>query len=141
LWERFIEAMGLQHLADDPRFVSREQRTSNSAALHAMLADIVLTKDTKHWVKVLEKAGVPVAPVNTAGEMIADNQVVAREMIVEQEHPTAGKIRVVGVPVKLSETPGAVRTPAPLLGEHTEEVLTSLGYGDRLKQLKQSGVI
>jgi len=141
LWERFMNAMGLQHLANDPRFVSREQRTSNSAALHTILADIVLTKDTKHWVKVLEQAGVPVAPVNNAGQMIADEQVIAREMIVEQEHPTAGKIRVVGVPVKLSETPGSVRTPAPLLGEHTEEVLGQLGYGDRLKELKRSGVI
>jgi CoA:oxalate CoA-transferase len=141
LWERFMKAMGLQHLADDPRFVSRDQRTSNSAALHAILAEIILTKDTQHWVDVLEKAGVPVAPVNTAGQMVADEQVLAREMIVEQDHPTAGKIRVVGVPVKLSETPGRVRTPAPLLGEHTAEVLSGLGYGDRIEKLKQSGII
>jgi len=73
--------------------------------------------------------------------MIADKQVVAREMIVEQVHPTAGRISVVGVPVKLSETPGSVRTPAPLLGEHTADILTALGYGDRLGALKTAGVI
>jgi CoA:oxalate CoA-transferase len=141
LWERFVNAMDLQHLAADPRFASREKRTANSAALHAILGEIILTKDTKHWVAVLGKAGVPVAPVNTPGQMVNDDQVVAREMIVEQDHPIAGKIRVVGVPVKLSETPGKVRTPAPLLGEHTEQVLRKLGYGERLGELEQAGVI
>lgn len=141
LWDRFIKAMSLEHLDADPRFATRDQRTSNAAALHAIVGDIVRTKDTAHWVKLLTDAGVPASPVNTAGQMIADDQVVARDMIVEQEHPTAGKIRVVGVPVKLSETPGRVRTPAPLLGEHTAEVLGSLGYGDRLDSLKQAGVI
>jgi crotonobetainyl-CoA:carnitine CoA-transferase CaiB-like acyl-CoA transferase len=62
-------------------------------------------------------------------------------MIVKQQHPRAGEISVVGVPVKLSETPGAVRTPAPLLGQHTSEVLSALGYGERLDALKKDGVI
>ena len=87
------------------------------------------------------KAGIPASPVNTVGQMIADKQVIAREMIVEQDHPTAGKISVVGVPVKLSETPGSVRTPAPLLGEHTAEVLGALGYREQLTELKKTGVI
>lgn len=141
LWDRFIKAMGLQHLAADPRFASREQRTANSNALHAIVEQIILANDTRHWLDLLEKAGVPAAPVNTAHQMMNDEQVLAREMIVEQQHPSAGKIRVVGVPVKLSDTPGRVRTPAPLLGEHTEEVLSSLGYGDQLERLKQAGVI
>ena len=87
------------------------------------------------------KAGVPASPVNDVGRMTKDDQVIARNMIVEQQHPTAGKLRVIGVPVKLSETPGGVETPAPLLGEHTEEILAKLGYGDRLAKLKADGVI
>jgi crotonobetainyl-CoA:carnitine CoA-transferase CaiB-like acyl-CoA transferase len=141
LWERFIKAMNLEHLAQEPRFATRDQRTVNSEALHAIVADIVATKDTRYWVDLLVKAGVPASPVNTAGQMVQDEHVLAREMIVEQDHPTAGKIRVVGVPVKLSDTPGKVRTPAPLLGEHTEEVLKGLGHGDKIKMLKQQNVI
>ena len=141
LWERFIKAMKLEHLAKEPRFATRDQRTSNSQALHAILADIIVTRDTAHWVDLLVRAGVPAAPVNTARQMMGDEQVQARHMIVEQDHPVAGKIHVVGVPVKLSDTPGGVRTPAPLLGEHTEEILAGLGYGERLAELKRAGVI
>lgn len=141
LWDRFVEVMGLQHLAAEPRFSTREQRTANAGELHLILAEIFLTKPTDHWVDLLLTAGVPASPVNTVAAMVADEQVVARDMIVEQDHPTAGKIRVVGVPVKLSDTPGAVRTPAPLLGEHTDEVLSGLGYGDKLECLKRDRVI
>jgi crotonobetainyl-CoA:carnitine CoA-transferase CaiB-like acyl-CoA transferase len=141
LWDRFVETMNLQHLATDPRFSTRDARTVNADALHEIIAKIYATKPTDYWVDVLVKAGIPASPVNTVGQMIADKQVVAREMIVEQVHPTAGRISVVGVPVKLSETPGSVRTPAPLLGEHTADILTALGYGDRLGALKTAGVI
>jgi CoA:oxalate CoA-transferase len=141
LWERFIEAMDLRPLAGDPRFATRGQRTANADALHEIVGDIFLTEDTAHWVDVFTKAGVPVSPVRTAGQMVDDEQVLAREMIVEQEHPTAGKIRVVGVPVKLSATPGKVRTPAPKLGEHTKEVLAALRTADELDQMERAGVI
>ena len=141
LWDRFVTAMGLEHLKEDPRFSTRDQRTVNADELHEILAKIYLTQPTDHWVKLLNAAGVPASPVNTVGRMVEDEQVIARQMIVEQQHPTAGKLRVVGVPVKLSETPGAVRTPAPLLGEHTAEVLRGLGHGDQLAALKRDGVI
>jgi crotonobetainyl-CoA:carnitine CoA-transferase CaiB-like acyl-CoA transferase len=141
LWERFMKAMGLEHLADDPRFASRAERTSHASELHQIIGEIFLTKPTAHWVKLLVDAGVPAAPVATVGQMMVDEQVVARDMIVEQQHPTAGKLRVVGVPVKLSATPGQVRTPAPALGEHTAEVLGKLGYADDLERLKQQAVI
>lgn len=141
LWHRFVEAMGLQHLDDDPRFNSREQRTAHAAELHAIIGEIFLTRPTAHWVDLLLQAGVPAAPVNDVGQMVADPHVLAREMVVEQEHPTAGKIRVVGVPVKLSATPGGVRTVAPLLGQHTDELMDELGYTERLEELRLGGVI
>jgi crotonobetainyl-CoA:carnitine CoA-transferase CaiB-like acyl-CoA transferase len=100
-----------------------------------------IEKPTDYWVELLVTAGVPASPVNSVGRMVADKQIVARDMIVEQDHPTAGKIRVVGVPVKLSDTPGGVRTPAPLLGQHTAEVIGGLGYRDKLETLKREGVI
>lgn len=141
LWDRFVAAMELQHLAEDPRFRTRENRTANANELHTILKDLFLAEPCDHWVKVLLKAGVPVAPVNDVGHMMRDEQVIARDMIVEQEHPKAGKINVVGIPVKLSDTPGSVRTPAPLLGEHTDEIIAELGYGDKLIELKRAGVV
>ncbi len=141
LWDRFIETMDLQHLNTDPRFSTRDQRTVNAGALHELLANIYRTNTTDHWVKVLVDAGIPAAPVNTVGRMIDDAQVIARQMIVEQAHPKAGPVHVVGVPVKLSDTPGGVHTPAPLLGEHNEEILKGLGYGSEIEDLKKNGVI
>ena len=141
LWERFVEVMNLQHLKADERFATRDARTVNARALHDIIAPIYAEKPVDYWVELLVDAGVPAAPVNTVDRMIKDPQVIAREMIVKQQHPTAGEISVVGVPVKLSETPGSVRTPAPLLGQHTNEVLGALGYGERLESLKKQGVI
>jgi crotonobetainyl-CoA:carnitine CoA-transferase CaiB-like acyl-CoA transferase len=141
LWDRFVEIMGLQHLKSDPRFATRDARTVNAGALHDICAEIYATQPTGYWVKLLVDGGVPAAPVNTVGRMIEDEQVIARDMIVEQDHPTAGKVHVVGVPVKLSDTPGGVRTRAPLLGEHTDEVLGQLGYEAQLASLRGAGVI
>ena len=141
LWDRFVEVMDLKHLPADLRFSTRDARTLNAEALHDLIAPIYATKSCDHWVDLLVKAGVPAAPVNTVGRMIEDPQVIAREMIVKQQHPTAGEISVIGVPVKLSETPGSVRTPAPLLGQHTVEILGALGYGAQIEALKKDGVV
>lgn len=141
LWDRFVEVMGLQHLTEEPRFRTREERTAHAGELHQILADIFRAEPTEHWVKLLVDAGVPAAPVNSIGQMVADEQLLARNMIVQQQHPTAGSIRVLGLPVKLSDTPGGVHTPAPQLGDHTEAVIGTLGYREALKGLKQEGVI
>jgi CoA:oxalate CoA-transferase len=141
LWDRFVAALGLEHLNQDARFSTREKRTANASDLHKIIAEIFQTKDSDAWVELLLRAGVPVSPVNNVGRMIDDEQIVARKMIVQQEHPKAGKLRVVGIPVKLSDTPGEVRTPAPLLGEHTSEIITQLGHGDQIEALRRAAVI
>jgi CoA:oxalate CoA-transferase len=141
LWDRFVEVMNLRHLVADPRFATRDARTVNAQALHDIIAPIYEGKPVDYWVELLVNAGVPAAPVNTVGRVVEDKQVIAREMIVRQQHPTAGEISVIGVPVKLSETPGSIRTPAPLLGEHTDEVIGALGYGNRLGALRKDCVI
>jgi len=141
LWDRFVKVMKLEHLTADARFATRDARTVNAQALHDIIEPMYETKPVDYWVELLVNAGVPAAPVNPVGRVIQDEQVIAREMIVTQMHPTAGEIHVVGVPVKLSETPGSIRTPAPLLGEHTDEVISALGHGARLAELRQNAVI
>jgi crotonobetainyl-CoA:carnitine CoA-transferase CaiB-like acyl-CoA transferase len=142
LWERFVAALKEPELSDNPRFKTRDQRTKNVIELRAVLRRIFAQHPSSHWVKLLGEASVPVSLVNTIGETLADPQVEALGMVHEQDHPTAGKIRVLGVPVALSETPGRIRTPAPLLGEHTVEVLRELKVSDQtLDELRQDGVI
>lgn len=141
LWDRFVVAMGLQHLDADPRFGSREQRTTNAEALHDMMDKIFGTQPASYWVELLRKAGVPAGSVNTVAEMVRDPQVLARDMLVPQEHPTAGTVHMVGVPVKLSAAPGQIRHPPPTLGEHTDEVLGALGLEDELTALHAAGIV
>jgi formyl-CoA transferase len=142
LWDRFVIALQETELSDNPRFKTRDQRTKNVKELRATLRRIFAKYPAKHWVKLLSEAGVPVSLVNTIGEALDNPQVIALDMVREQEHPTAGKIRVLNVPVTLSETPGRIRTPAPLLGEHTAEVLTSLGIPEnQLRDLQKNAIV
>jgi crotonobetainyl-CoA:carnitine CoA-transferase CaiB-like acyl-CoA transferase len=108
------------------RFKDNPSRVANRPALAALLQEVLGQKPTAYWVDLLNTAGVPVGPVQTYDEVFVDPQAVAREMVANIDHPAAGPMRTLGIPVKLSETPGALRRPAPLLGEHTEEVLAEL---------------
>jgi crotonobetainyl-CoA:carnitine CoA-transferase CaiB-like acyl-CoA transferase len=142
LWDRFVNALQDKEVGDNPRFKSRDQRTKNVKELRKVLRAIFAKHPAQYWVKLLSEAGVPVSMVNTIGEALANPQVAALGLVQEQEHPTAGPIRLLGVPVTLSETPGGVRTPAPLLGEHTEQVLGELGIAaSELRELQKSAVI
>jgi crotonobetainyl-CoA:carnitine CoA-transferase CaiB-like acyl-CoA transferase len=142
LWTRFVEAMAEPELGDNPKFSTRQARTANAGELRATLGRIFLRHPASHWVDLLRKAGVPAAVVNTIGEALRDPQIEATGMVQTQVHPKAGPIRVLGVAVKLSETPGRVRTAAPLLGEHTAEVLRELGVDDsRMEALRADAVI
>jgi crotonobetainyl-CoA:carnitine CoA-transferase CaiB-like acyl-CoA transferase len=126
LWKIFCPAIGRPDLTDDPRFSSNRSRTANRATLVAILEEVFMTKTYEEWEALLLAVGVPVGPINNIEQLIEHPQVKARGGIVDMSHPRAGPIRVVGVPVRLSETPGAVRTPSPGLGEHTAETLRDL---------------
>ena len=141
-WERLSAAIGRDDLASDPRFARPRDRMENLGALVSTLEETFARETTGHWLTALEAAGVPAGPIYTLDEVYADPQVRARDMVVETEHPTAGRVRNIGIPVKLSETPGAFRRPAPALGEHTDEVLRELGVSDaRAAELRESGAV
>ena len=143
LWRIFCPLLGLPEYASDPRFSSNAARVANRAALIDGLQQAFLTRAYEEWEAVLLAAGIPVGAINTVEQVVAHPQVNARGALVECEHPVAGTVRVVGPPIRFSETPGSVRTPAPLLGQHTSEVLrTRLGMSeDELARLRALGAI
>ncbi len=142
LWERFCKAVGLENVMNDPKFATNAKRVENREEIVKIISDLIVTKDGEEWLKILTDAGVPCGPIYTVDKIFADPQVLHREMVKELDHPKAGKIKVTGIPIKLSDTPGEVETAPPVLGQHTQEVLTELGYSDKdLEKLKQEKVI
>ncbi|MBC8050402.1 MAG: CoA transferase [Chitinophagales bacterium] len=127
-WLRLLIILGIEDLNDDERFATNKARTTNLGALALALAPIFRTRSTNAWLQNFEKVGIPAGPVLSIAEMHADPQTRSREMVTEVVHPVAGVMETIGLPIKLSETPGAVLRPAPLFGEHTHEVLHQLGF-------------
>lgn len=127
-WEKLCGVLERADLLTDARFRDNPSRTQNAAELAANLETIFVTRPTAEWLSVLEETGMPVGPVNDMAAAYAHPQVLARDMVVEIDHPTAGQVKNIGVPVKLSETPGRIRRPAPILGQHTDEVLSEFGF-------------
>jgi crotonobetainyl-CoA:carnitine CoA-transferase CaiB-like acyl-CoA transferase len=123
LWRIFCPLMGLERLLDDPRYARNADRNEHRDTLIATLQDIFLTRPYEEWEALFLQHGIPVGAINTIDKVVEHPQVKARGALVECEHPAAGKVQMVGVPVKLSATPGRVREPAPMLGQHTDEVL------------------
>ena len=123
LWVTLCGLMELD-LADDPRFKTNPLRNENYTALRPILAERFMTKTAEEWQQMFDDAGIPCGPINTVDKVVTNEQVVAREMILEVEHPTAGATRIPGIPIKLSRTPGEIRLPAPVLGAETEKILT-----------------
>ncbi len=129
-WERIATLVDAPELITDPRFPTNSDRMANRDALAQLLAVHLKERSTSAWLAALDEAGIPAGPINDIGAMAADPQTLARDMVVEVDHPRAGRTRTIGLPIKFSETPGGVRRPAPTLGQHTREVLEQHGYSE-----------
>lgn len=143
LWEKFCrEVIEREELIHDPRFLTNTDRINHLDELEQLIQEILLQEDSAYWLSRLDAAGVPSGPINRYDEALHDPQIRAREMVVEYEHPLAGKIKSLGIPAKMSKTPGRISRPAPLLGQHTEEILKEMAYSEeQIRQLAENNII
>jgi len=142
-WKKFCELAGVKELAENPKFETNPKRVENRKELIKILDKLMLEKRGKEWIKLCRDNGIPCGPINTIDKVFNDPQVLNRGMVVEVDHPTAGKIKLAGIPMKFSRTPAFVKSPPPLLGEHTNEVLSNLlGYSkEEILNLRKEQVI
>ena len=126
-WEKLCSVLGRADLLDDDRFRDNPARTVNAAELAGELEQTLSQKTIASWLLLLEQAGIPAGPLNDIAAVYADPHVQARDMVVEIEHPIAGNLKHIGIPMKLSDTPGSIDRPAPILGQQTEVILREIG--------------
>ncbi|MGE0847231.1 MAG: CaiB/BaiF CoA transferase family protein [Flavobacteriaceae bacterium] len=139
-WKRLLKVLDAPELGDDPRFVTNGDRMGNLRALEETLAPYFVRRTKEEWLAAFDEIGLPAGPVMEISEMHADPHVRARDMVVELDHPVAGHVQAIGLPVKFSETPGSIDCPAPLLGQHTREILAEAGLSaDEIDDLIASG--
>ena len=129
-WLKLLDLITAPELGEDPRFTNNHDRITHRIELAKALAPIIRSRTCADWLSRLEAAGVPAGPVLDVAEMHRDPQTLAREMVTKAPHTKLGPVKTLGAPVKFSATPGGVTRGAPLLGEHTREVLVEYGYGD-----------
>lgn len=143
LFEKLCKVISQPGLAQDSRFATNAMRTQNVRQLKDLLDAAFVHKTVDEWLQVMEDAGIPCGPINTMDRVVNNPQIVARDMLVGTEHPVAGMVKMAGIPIKLSDTPGAVEQPAPLLGQHTEEILQEfLGLSvQEINKLRENKVI
>jgi len=141
-WPRFCEALGLRHLATDPRFLTNGDRVEHRTELRPILASRFAERRSDAWLAALEAAEIPCGPILDVIDAFATPEAVARRMTVEVEHPAFGVLRQVGLPFELSRTPASIRRPPPLLGQDGEAILAGLGYdAAAIRQLRADGVV
>jgi len=141
-WENFCEALGFPEIAHDDRFETMKARLSNYGILRPMIERVVSMMSRTEVIKAMSEVGIPAGPINTVGEILEDPHIHAREMVAELTHPQYGPLRVLGIPIKLSDTPGIVENAPPMFGEHNREVLQKLGFTEKeVADLESSGVL
>jgi crotonobetainyl-CoA:carnitine CoA-transferase CaiB-like acyl-CoA transferase len=141
-WERIADVLGHPEWRDDPRFRTNSARMANLDALTDAMSAVLATRPKAEWIAAFDAAGVPAGPVHTIGEALEHPQTLARGMVVDLAHPQAGATRALGCPLHFSATPTRVTRPAPMLGEHTREVLRDYGYADaEIDTLLAGGVV
>jgi len=142
-WTQFCRALGKEELIHDPRFATLKDRENNAAALIAILDEVFATKTRDEWMEVFSKEDLIFSPIKDYWEVICDTQVWENDFLTYFNHPELGEIREIGIPVKLSKTPGTIREPAPQLGQHTEAILIDLlGYTwEEVEMFRDEGVI
>lgn len=142
LWKKWCHTVGREDLAADERFATNALRTENWGILEGLMNEVIGQRKVEEWLHVFEEAGIPSSPINDVAQAAQHPQIQAREMIVHQEHPVAGRVMMPGIPIKLSKTPGAIETPAPLLGEHTQQILQGIGFSEEdIWDMKQQGIV
>ncbi|WP_404298604.1 CaiB/BaiF CoA transferase family protein [Halomonas sp.] len=142
-WERFCaDVLERPALMEDPRFITNSDRGQNVEELEALLETMMADRDVDDWLASCDRAGVPAGPINDFAQAMSDEHYLARGMVQEMEHPVIGKMKTVGFPSKFSATPSQIRSPAPLFGQHTDDVLGGLGLtSDELATLRDEGCI
>lgn len=142
LFKKLCRVLGVEELAEDPRFSCHSARYENAEQLIAIFQEILQIKPREEWIHQLEEAGVPCGPVNTLDDLFDDAHILANKLVVEQYHPIAGSLQTLGLPIIMEKTPLSIESPAPMPGQHTGEILNWLGYGkSEIQELQGKGVI
>jgi crotonobetainyl-CoA:carnitine CoA-transferase CaiB-like acyl-CoA transferase len=141
-WDNFCRVLGFPELSRDPRFETMKARLANYGELRPRIESILLRMTRAELIRAMDEVGIPAGPINSVGEILEDPQIHARQMVVELTHPQYGPFRTLGIPIKLSETPGRAENAPPRFGEHNREVLRRLGFEDDvIARLGESGVL